>query len=65
MFDGFLLPCWTEGCEQLIGYNYFNWFTEDQIEEVYGPIMKNEYMVVIVLKMEEMDGQSVRPVKIN
>ena len=44
--------------------NYFNWFSGYEIKENDGLIMKNEEMDVIVLEMEEMDGQRMKIVNL-
>ena len=46
------------GSEQLVGYNYFSWFSGD--EEIVGSVMKNEERDVSVLNMEEMYGQRMK-----
>ena len=48
------------GSEQLLGYNYFSWFSGDENEEIVGPVTKNEERDVSVLNMKEMYGQRMK-----
>jgi len=46
------------GSEQLVGCNYFSWFSGD--EEIVGSVTKNEERDLSVLNMEEMYGQRMK-----
>jgi len=48
------------GFEQLLGCNYFSWFSGDENEEIIGPVTKNEERDVSVLNMEEMYRQKMK-----
>ena len=48
------------GSEQLVGYNYFSWFSGDENEEIVGSVTKNKEKDVSMLNMEEMYGQRMK-----